>query len=161
MNLTAKLVLPHRDPLSARVALSRSPRPAPPPASRSRLLVTDRGLAGLPVTARVLDLIEAAGLGRAMFSDVDPNPNEKNMEAGIAAYRAGGHDGVIAFGGGSGLDLGKMVAFMQGQTRPVWDFEDIGDWWTRANSRHRRADRGGADDRWHRVRGRPCFCHHQ
>ena len=100
---------------------------------RRPLLVTDRGLAVLPVTLRTLDLMEAAGLGRALFADVDPNPNEKNLAAGLAAYKAGGHDGVIAFGGGSGLDLGKMVAFMSGQTRPVWDFEDIGDWWTRAD----------------------------
>jgi len=99
----------------------------------SPLLVTDRGLAGLPITARTLDLMEAAGLGRALFSEVDPNPNEKNAVAGVAAYKAGGHDGVIAFGGGSGLDLGKVVAFMAGQTRPLWDFEDIGDWWTRAD----------------------------
>ena len=98
------------------------------------LLVTDRGLAPLPVTAQTLDVMEAAGLGRTMFSDVDPNPNEANLTAGVAAYKAGGHDGVIAFGGGSGLDLGKMVAFMAGQTRPVWDFEDIGDWWTRADA---------------------------
>jgi len=97
------------------------------------LLVTDRGLAGLPITARTLDLMEAAGLGRAIFAEVDPNPNEKNLAAGLEAYRAGGHDGVIAFGGGSGLDLGKMVAFMSGQSRPVWDFEDVGDWWTRAD----------------------------
>ena len=98
------------------------------------LLVTDKGLADLPVTQGTLDILEAAGLGRAMFSEVDPNPNEKNLDAGVAAYKAGGHDGVIAFGGGSGLDLGKMVAFMAGQTRPVWDFEDIGDWWTRADA---------------------------
>lgn len=98
------------------------------------LLVTDRGLASLPVTAQTLDVLEAAGLGRAVFADVDPNPNETNLSAGVAAYNAGGHDGVIAFGGGSGLDLGKMVAFMAGQTRPVWDFEDIGDWWTRADA---------------------------
>ncbi len=97
------------------------------------LLVTDKGLAGLPITRATLDLMEAAGLGRAMFSDVDPNPTEHNVEAGVAAYREGGHDGVIALGGGSGLDLGKMVAFMAGQTRPLWDFEDIGDWWTRAD----------------------------
>lgn len=101
---------------------------------RNPLLVTDRGLAGLPVTAATLDLLEAAGLGRAVFSDVDPNPTEANMEAGIAAFRDGRHDGVVAFGGGSGLDLGKMVAFMQAQTRPVWDFEDVGDWWTRATT---------------------------
>lgn len=98
------------------------------------LLVTDKGLAGLPVTAGALDILEAAGLGRAMFSEVDPNPNEINLTAGVKAYKAGGHDGVIAFGGGSGLDLGKMVAFMAGQTRPIWEFEDIGDWWTRANA---------------------------
>ncbi|UWR94943.1 iron-containing alcohol dehydrogenase [Phaeobacter inhibens] len=98
------------------------------------LLVTDKGLADLPVTQSTLDILEAAGLGRAMFCEVDPNPNEKNLEAGVAAYKAGDHDGVIAFGGGSGLDLGKMVAFMCGQTRPVWDFEDIGDWWTRADA---------------------------
>jgi len=98
------------------------------------LLVTDKGLADLPVTQATLDIMDAAGLGRAMFSQVDPNPNEVNLNAGVAAYKAGGHDGVIAFGGGSGLDLGKMVAFMAGQTRPIWDFEDIGDWWTRANA---------------------------
>ncbi len=97
------------------------------------LLVTDKGLADLPITQSTLDLLEAAGLGRAMFSDVDPNPNEKNVEAGLAVYREGGFDGVIAFGGGSGLDLGKTLAFMAGQTRPLWDFEDIGDWWTRAD----------------------------
>ncbi|KRS16743.1 iron-containing alcohol dehydrogenase [Roseovarius indicus] len=98
------------------------------------LLVTDRGLAGLPVTQGVLERMEAAGLGRAMFSEVDPNPNEVNLAAGVAAFNEGGHDGVIALGGGSGLDLGKLVAFMAGQTRPVWDFEDIGDWWTRADA---------------------------
>ncbi|UAB88799.1 iron-containing alcohol dehydrogenase [Ruegeria sp. SCSIO 43209] len=98
------------------------------------LLVTDKGLADLPITTATLDIMETAGLGRGLFADVDPNPNEQNLEAGVAAYNAGGHDGVIAFGGGSGLDLGKMVAFMCGQTRPVWDFEDIGDWWTRADA---------------------------
>ncbi|MBO9465289.1 iron-containing alcohol dehydrogenase [Tropicibacter sp. R15_0] len=98
------------------------------------LLVTDKGLADLPITAATLDIMEAAGLGRGLFSEVDPNPNELNLAAGVAVYNEGGFDGVIAFGGGSGLDLGKMVAFMAGQTRPVWDFEDIGDWWTRADA---------------------------
>ncbi|GGO51073.1 Alcohol dehydrogenase, class IV [Roseovarius pacificus] len=98
------------------------------------LLVTDKGLASLPITEQALDILRKAGLDAAMFSEVDPNPNEKNLSAGIAAYNDGGHDGVIAFGGGSGLDLGKCVAFMAGQTRPVWDFEDIGDWWTRADA---------------------------
>ena len=98
------------------------------------LLVTDRGLAGMDITKNALDILEAAGLGRAMFSEVDPNPNDKNLEAGVKVFRDGGHDGVVAFGGGSGLDLGKLIAFMAGQTRPVWDFEDIGDWWTRADA---------------------------
>lgn len=97
------------------------------------LLVTDKGLANLPITTSALNQLEAAGLGRGLFSDVDPNPNELNAEAGLAVFRDGGHDGVIAFGGGSGLDLGKVIAFMSGQTHPLWDFEDIGDWWTRAD----------------------------
>ncbi|MEL7173301.1 MAG: iron-containing alcohol dehydrogenase, partial [Pseudomonadota bacterium] len=98
------------------------------------LLVTDRGLADMAITAKALDVLEATGLGRALFAEVDPNPDERNLAAGIEAFKAGGHDGVVAFGGGSGLDLGKMIAFMAGQTRPVWDFEDIGDWWTRADA---------------------------
>ncbi|MHC9234410.1 iron-containing alcohol dehydrogenase [Pseudooceanicola sp. 502str34] len=98
------------------------------------LLVTDKGLAALPITQDTLAIMEAAGLGAALFAEVDPNPTEINLAAGIEAYKAGGHDGVIAFGGGSGLDLGKTIAFMAGQTRPVWDFEDIGDWWTRADA---------------------------
>ena len=100
----------------------------------SPLLVTDRGLAGLPITEKALSIMEAAGLGRSVFAEVDPNPNDINLAAGVEAFIDGGHDGVIAFGGGSGLDLGKMVAFMAGQTRPVWDFEDIGDWWKRADA---------------------------
>ena len=103
-------------------------------AIRRPLLVTDRGLVALPLTQGALDVLEAAGLGRAVFAGVDPNPTERNLAAGVEAYRAGGHDGVVAFGGGSALDLGKMVAFMAGQSRPVWDFEDVGDWWTRAEA---------------------------
>ena len=98
------------------------------------LLVTDKGLAGLPITSQTLDILEAAGLGRAVFSDVDPNPNEKNLADGVAAFKAGGHDGVVAFGGGSGLDLGKIVALMADQSVSVWDLEDVGDWWTRADA---------------------------
>ncbi|PTE23279.1 alcohol dehydrogenase [Cereibacter changlensis JA139] len=97
------------------------------------LLVTDKALAALPITQAALDQLDAAGLGRAVFSEVDPNPNETNMADGIAAYKAGGHDGVICFGGGSALDLGKMIALMHDQTVSVWDLEDIGDWWTRAD----------------------------
>ncbi|MEM8796991.1 MAG: iron-containing alcohol dehydrogenase [Pseudomonadota bacterium] len=97
------------------------------------LLVTDRGLANNEITKRTLTLMEEAGLGAALFADVDPNPTDQNADEGVKAYREGGFDGVIAFGGGSGLDLAKVIAFMAGQTRPIWDFEDIGDWWTRAN----------------------------
>lgn len=98
------------------------------------LLVTDAGLAGMAITKRTLDLIKEAGLPVAMFADVQPNPVDANVEAGIAVFRAGKHDGIVAFGGGSGLDTGKVIAFMAGQTRPLWDFEDIGDWWTRADA---------------------------
>jgi len=82
---------------------------------KNPLLVTDRGLADLPVTVATLDILEQAGFDRALFADVDPNPNEVNLAAGVEAYKAGGHDGVIAFGGGSGLDLGKMVSFISRQ----------------------------------------------
>lgn len=101
---------------------------------RRPILVTDKGLADLPITSNALGFLDQAGLGRAIFADVDPNPSEKNLNAGIKAFKSGEHDGVVAFGGGSGLDLGKLIAFMAGQSRPVWDFEDVGDWWTRANA---------------------------
>jgi alcohol dehydrogenase class IV len=96
------------------------------------LLVTDQGLRAAPMVHQALALVPESGL----FADVQGNPVAANIEAGIGAYRSGGHDGVIAFGGGSALDAGKVIAFMSGQTRPLWDFEDVGDWWTRA-------DRGG------------------
>ena len=101
---------------------------------KNPLMVTDKVLANLPITMNALDILEEASLGRKVFSDVDANPNTKNLEAGIRAYREGNHDGIIVFGGGSAIDLGKIVALMVGQTRPVWDFEDIGDYWKRANA---------------------------
>jgi alcohol dehydrogenase class IV len=100
------------------------------------LLVTDKALVALPITAQALDILDAAGLGRAVFSQVDPNPNETNLADGIALYKAGGHDGVVCFGGGSALDLGKLIALMADQPAAlsIWDLEDIGDWWTRADA---------------------------
>jgi alcohol dehydrogenase class IV len=98
------------------------------------LFVTDPGLARLPVVASTLKLLSDAKVAHGVFSDVKPNPVESNLTAGIEVFRKGGHDGVIAFGGGSALDLGKLIAFQAHQSRPVWDFEDIGDWWTRADA---------------------------
>lgn len=98
------------------------------------LLVTDRGLSEADITLKTLDILDSEGFGRAMFARVDPNPSEMNVDDGVRLYREGGFDGVIAFGGGSALDLGKTIAFMAGQTRSLWDFEDIGDWWTRADA---------------------------
>ncbi len=93
------------------------------------LLVTDEGLVHSPMIRRALEALGDA----ALFGAVRGNPASSHVEAGLHAYRDGRHDGVIAFGGGSALDVGKVVAFMSGQTRPMWDFEDIGDWWTRAD----------------------------
>jgi alcohol dehydrogenase len=98
------------------------------------LFVTDKGLAGSDMVKGILANLEKAGLGRAMFSDVVPNPMEDNVLAGCEAFRAGGHDGVICFGGGSALDTGKMIALMHSQTISIFDLEDIGDWWTRADA---------------------------
>ncbi|MDX1432970.1 MAG: iron-containing alcohol dehydrogenase [Gammaproteobacteria bacterium] len=99
------------------------------------LLVTDRGLAELPMIREALSRLDAGGLGAALFADVRGNPVEANVSAGLEAYRGGRHDGIVAFGGGSALDVGKAVALMAGQTRPMWDFEDREDWYTRADPR--------------------------
>lgn len=98
------------------------------------LLVTDPGIAALPMIAAAIERCKAAGLGIAVFSKIKGNPTERNVEDGLAALNAGEHDGVIAFGGGSALDVGKVIAFMAGQTKPMWDFEDIDDWWKRADA---------------------------
>ncbi len=96
---------------------------------RRPLIVTDEGLIGAPMIKNALaDLKDAA-----LFGAVRGNPALSHVEAGLRAFRAGSHDGVVAFGGGSALDAGKVVAFMSGQSRPLWDFEDVGDWWTRAD----------------------------
>jgi alcohol dehydrogenase len=83
----------------------------------------------MPMTQSAVSQVSAK-----VFSEIKPNPVEANVVAGVAAFKSGKHDGVIAFGGGSALDVGKLIAFMAGQSRPLWDFEDVGDWWTRANA---------------------------
>lgn len=92
------------------------------------LLVTDPALAKLPMAAQA-----CAAAGAKPFSAIHANPVGGDVEAGLAAYREGGHDGVVAFGGGSALDVGKVIAFLSGQSRPLWDFEDKADWWSRAD----------------------------
>lgn len=98
------------------------------------LVVTDPALARLPPVAAALEALAQGGLNAALFSSVKPNPTETNVAEGLAALRAGGHDGVVAIGGGSALDAGKAIAFMAGQSRPLWDFEDVGDNWKRADA---------------------------
>lgn len=93
------------------------------------LLVTDSALAELPIASNTLQLCQGAGLRCVLFSGVEPNPTGDNVVQGVAAYHAGEHDGVIAFGGGSGIDAAKAIALMVGQQRPLWDFEDLGDNW--------------------------------
>ncbi len=97
------------------------------------LLVTDEGLAEIDFIKAAISANEAVGVPTGLFSDVKGNPVGRNITEGVAAYRAGDHDGVIAFGGGSGVDAGKAIALMAGQDRPLWDFEDVGDNWTRVN----------------------------
>lgn len=97
------------------------------------LLVTDSGLSGLPMIRDAMAQLAADGLKVTLFDRVQANPVAANVEDGLKVLRDSGSDGVIAFGGGSALDCGKVVAFMAGQSRPMWDFEDIGDWWTRAD----------------------------
>jgi alcohol dehydrogenase class IV len=98
------------------------------------LLVTDPGLAAMPMVRDVLDSIIHAGLDASLFSDVRPNPVEANVHEGVRAFTSGHHDGVVALGGGSSLDTGKLIALMHDQTISMFDLEDIGDWWTRADA---------------------------
>ena len=98
------------------------------------LLVTDPGLAAMPMVTDTAQSCRDASLACEVFSDVRGNPVESNVTEGVRAWRDGGHDGVIGFGGGSALDAAKAVALMSGQTRPMWDFEDREDWWTRADA---------------------------
>jgi alcohol dehydrogenase class IV len=100
---------------------------------KAPLLITDPGLAGLPMVSDIVANCRQAGLAIAVFSDIKPNPTGTNVENGIAAYRAGNHDGVIAFGGGSGLDAAKAVAVAANQTCSLWDLEDVGDNWLNAD----------------------------
>ncbi|WP_033069027.1 iron-containing alcohol dehydrogenase [Thalassospira australica] len=132
MSLTANWTYPTAIRLGAG-RISELPEVCANAGIKKPLLVTDAGLVNLPITAQTVAIMKDGGLGDAVFSDVQPNPDDLQLEAGLKVYKAGGFDGVIAFGGGSALDLAKAIAFMSGQTRPVWDFEDIGDWWTRAD----------------------------
>src|SRR5882724_3217914 len=101
------------------------------------LFVTDPNLAALPMTRDAMARLEAAGIPARLYSDIRPNPVESSVRAGVDAFKDGhggrSLDGVVAFGGGSALDAGKLIAFMAGQSRPIWDFEDIGDKWMRAD----------------------------
>lgn len=101
---------------------------------RRPLIVSDPFFSALPEMVRLRDSLTAAGIDSGIFDRLQGNPTLRNLDDGISAFRAGGHDGVIAIGGGSALDVGKTIAFMAVQTRPVWDFEDIGDRWRSANA---------------------------
>jgi alcohol dehydrogenase class IV len=94
---------------------------------RRPLVVTDPGIAALPILDRAVAACRDAGLACGVFHDIKGNPTGRNVEDGVRAYRQGAHDGVVAFGGGSALDAGKAIALMAGQDRPLWDFEDAGD----------------------------------
>ena len=95
------------------------------------LIVTDPGILKTDIIAKVNNSLNSK---TAIYSDVQGNPTGSNVMNGAKVFNVGQHDGVIAVGGGSGMDVGKGIAFMAGQTRPLWDFEDIGDYWTRADS---------------------------
>ena len=98
------------------------------------LLVTDSGLANSEIVKKTLEKLNNENIITEIYSNVTGNPTGTNVNEGVIYYKKKNCDGVIAFGGGSGLDVGKAVAFMSGQTLPIWDFEDVGDNWTKANS---------------------------
>ncbi len=97
------------------------------------LFVTDKDLANLDMTKKIILELKKSFSTLAIFSNFSGNPIGENVEEGVLEFKKNKCDGVIAFGGGSGLDVGKAIAFMSGQNRPIWDFEDIGDYWKRAD----------------------------
>ena len=98
------------------------------------LFVTDQDLAKTDLVKKIISDSNLKSLSINVFSNIKGNPDGSNVDEGVKAFKKGNHDGVIAFGGGSGLEVGKAVAFMSAQTRSIWDFEDVGDNWTKANS---------------------------
>jgi len=100
----------------------------------SPLIVTDEALSKLPIMDDLLAPLKEAKIAYSIFSDVQPNPTAQNVEAGVEAFKKNGNDGVIAFGGGSALDAGKTIAFISSQTLDIWEFEDIGDNWNKADT---------------------------
>ena len=98
------------------------------------LLVTDSGLVKADITLKVLDLLKKDNISVSIFSNVVGNPTGTNVNDGVEFFKKNNCDGVIAFGGGSGLDVGKAIAFMSGQKKSIWDFEDVGDNWKKANA---------------------------
>jgi alcohol dehydrogenase class IV len=98
---------------------------------KNPLIVTDPGLLQTPIIDQINNSLRAK---TSVYSDVQGNPTGSNVTNGVKVFLEGSHDGVIAIGGGSGMDAGKGIAFLAHQSRPLWDFEDIGDWWTRADA---------------------------
>ena len=101
---------------------------------RNPLFVTDKDLINLQIAKEVISTIKKEINNIVVFSNFSGNPFGENVEEGVKEFKKNNCDGVIAFGGGSGLDVGKAIAFMSAQNRPIWDFEDIGDYWKRANN---------------------------
>ena len=102
----------------------------------SPLFVTDKDLINLEMTKTIISEVKNKFSNLAIFSNFSGNPIGENVEEGVLEFKKNKCDGVIAFGGGSGLDVGKAIAFMSAQSRPIWDFEDIGDNWKRANEKN-------------------------
>ena len=101
---------------------------------KNPLFVTDKDLSNLEIVKNLINKINNKFNNLSIFINFSGNPKGENVDEGVSVFKQNKCDGVIAFGGGSGLDVGKAIAFMSGQTRPIWDFEDIGDYWTRANT---------------------------
>ena len=101
---------------------------------KNPLFVTDKDLSNLEIVKNLINKINNKFNNLSIFTNFSGNPIGENVDEGVSVFKQNKCDGVIAFGGGSGLDVGKAIAFMSGQTRPIWDFEDVGDYWTRANT---------------------------
>ena len=97
------------------------------------LLITDPGLAALPLVDEAIAQCRQAGLKTGLFSNIKSNPNGQNVVDGVEAYSDGCHDGIIAFGGGSAIDASKAIALMVDQTLSLWEIEVLEQSWLSAD----------------------------
>ena len=88
------------------------------------LLVTDRTLTSLGLAKQVADVLLTSGAEVVIFDHVHPNPLEEDVEKGSLAFTATGCDGIVALGGGSPMDVAKVINVATTHAAPLSQYDD-------------------------------------